>query len=120
MKLSVSVVRPCEILSFLSLGANATGKTEEAGCCALMKAGCRCAPFCAIKHRPLACLFTAWLFPTGVKSACKETMYFEERETGLEPATACLEGRVSQDRRSPGMKWLWGPIEQLLPNFVRL
>jgi len=26
-----------------------------------------------------------------------------ERETGLEPATACLEGRLSQDRRSPDL-----------------
>src|SRR6266700_8060733 len=85
----------------------------KAGCRVFCEAGCRCAPFCTIKHRLPAYLFTAWLFPTGVKSACKETMYFEERETGLEPATACLEGRVSQDRRSPGMKWLWGPIEQL-------
>ena len=72
-----------------------------------------------IKPSP-AFLLAAWLFSTGVRSTCTETVYTWERETGLEPATACLEGRVSQDRRSPGMKWLWGPIEQLLPNFVRL
>ena len=33
-------------------------------------------------------------------------MYNLERETGLEPATACLEGRVSHDRRSLPRKWL--------------
>jgi hypothetical protein len=36
-----------------------------------------------------------------------------ERETGLEPATACLEGRASQDRRSFGIDRLWEPIEQV-------
>jgi hypothetical protein len=36
-----------------------------------------------------------WLFSTGARSACKETVYEGERETGLEPATACLEGRNS-------------------------
>jgi hypothetical protein len=41
------------------------------------------------------------LFPTGVKSACKETVYNEERETGLEPATACLEGRNSTTELLP-------------------
>ena len=30
-------------------------------------------------------------------------MYMMERETGLEPATACLEGRQSRSRRSPGL-----------------
>ncbi len=74
------------------------------------EAGCRCTPFCIIKHRLLAYLFTAWLFPTGVKSACTETMYKWERETGLEPATACLEGRVSQDRHSLGIDRLPRPI----------
>src|SRR5947209_9646435 len=71
----------------------------KAGCRVFCEAECRCAPFCTIKHRLLAFLFTAWLFPTGVRSACKETMYGKERETGLEPATACLEGRYAQNRR---------------------
>src|SRR5438477_8903480 len=75
----------------------------KAGCRVFCEAGCRCAPFCTIKHRLLAYLFTAWLFPTGVRSACKETMYYEERETGLEPATACLEGRNSTTELLPLM-----------------
>jgi hypothetical protein len=33
-----------------------------------------------------------------------------ERETGLEPATACLEGRNSQERRSLVLKWLYRPF----------
>jgi hypothetical protein len=36
-----------------------------------------------------------------------------ERETGLEPATACLEGRVSQNRRSLGIDRLPKPINQV-------
>ena len=28
---------------------------------------------------------------------------YVERETGLEPATACLEGRYAQKRRSPAL-----------------
>ena len=27
--------------------------------------------------------------------------------------TACLEGRVSHYRRSPGIDWLWEPIQQV-------
>ncbi len=38
---------------------------------------------------------------------------------GCEPATACLEGRVAQDRRQPGMNRHVRPIEQLRSNFVR-
>jgi hypothetical protein len=41
-----------------------------------------------------------------------------ERETGLEPATACLEGRVSQNHRSPGIDRLHEPIEQVLLKFT--
>jgi hypothetical protein len=70
------------------------------------EAGCRCAPFCTTKHRLSAYLFTAWLFPTGVKSACKETVYRKERETGLEPATACLEGRNSTTELLPLIDFL--------------
>ena len=36
-----------------------------------------------------------------------------EQETGLEPATACLEGRVSRDHRSLGIDWLWETIEKV-------
>jgi hypothetical protein len=43
------------------------------------------------------------LFSTGARSACKETVHRWERETGLEPATACLEGRRLRSRRSPGL-----------------
>src|SRR6266487_5694749 len=118
------VVRPWKILSFWSSGANAHDRGEagchrrEAGCRALVKAGCRvfweagcrCTHYCTTKHRPLACLFTARLVPTGVKSASRETMYYLERETGLEPATACLEGRWSQNHRPLPVKWLWESI----------
>src|SRR5713226_2777883 len=48
----------------------------------------------------LAFLLAAWLFSTGARSTCTETVYTWERETGLEPATACLEGRVSTDKVS--------------------
>jgi hypothetical protein len=33
--------------------------------------------------------------------------------------SACLEGWVSQDRRSPGTSWHVKPKEQLQTNFVR-
>jgi hypothetical protein len=49
---------------------------------------------------PLALPLAGWLFSTGARSTCKETVHTEERETGLEPATACLEGSLLQDRRS--------------------
>ena len=55
---------------------------------------------------PLALPLAGWLFSTGARSACKETVQSRERETGLEPATACLEGRVSQDHRQIAMNWL--------------
>ncbi len=35
------------------------------------------------------------------RPACRETMYKVERETGLEPATACLEGRNSTTELLP-------------------
>src|SRR6266571_5665369 len=50
---------------------------------------------------PLAFSFTVWLPPTGSRSACTETVYSVERETGLEPATACLEGRNSTSELLP-------------------
>ena len=56
---------------------------------------------------PLAFPLAGWLFSTGARSACKETVHVLERETGLEPATACLEGRVSRYRRPFAMKWLY-------------
>jgi len=43
----------------------------------------------------LAFPLAAWLSPIGSRSTCTETVYTLERETGLEPATACLEGRNS-------------------------
>jgi hypothetical protein len=55
---------------------------------------------------PSAFPLAGWLFSTGSRSACKETVYRKERETGLEPATACLEGRYLQVHRSLLMKWL--------------
>ena len=70
------------------------------------EAVCRCTPFCTQQNRPLASSFTVWLPPTGSRRACRETVYSVERETGLEPATACLEGRVSQNRRQLAMNWL--------------
>ena len=71
------------------------------------EAVCRCVLFCAKKKRLLALSFVVWLPLTGSRGACKETVYRLERETGLEPATACLEGRWSQYRRPVGMKWLY-------------
>jgi hypothetical protein len=62
-----------------------------------------------IKPSP-AFLLAAWLFSTGARSTCTETVYTWERETGLEPATACLEGRRSQNRRQPAIKCLWESI----------
>jgi len=44
---------------------------------------------------PLAWPLAARLFRDGLESACTETVHTVERETGLEPATACLEGRNS-------------------------
>ena len=72
------------------------------------------------QSRLLAFLLAGWLFSTGARSACKETVVSVERETRLEPATPYLEGRVSRDRRSPGMNLLLRPIELLCPSFVRL
>ncbi len=34
----------------------------------------------------------------------------KKRETGLELATACLEGRVSRNRRSLALDWLYKPV----------
>ena len=61
---------------------------------------------------PLACLQTVCRQPA------KRLVVSRERETGLEPATACLEGRGSQDRRSPGIDRLWEPIEQVFLKFT--
>ena len=48
---------------------------------------------CFLLHRLVA---TNWL-----QKACTETVYTVERETGLEPATACLEGRNSTTELLP-------------------
>ncbi len=37
----------------------------------------------------------------GLRSGSRETVYREKRETGLEPATACLEGRNSTTELLP-------------------
>jgi hypothetical protein len=83
------------------------------------EAGCRCTPCDTYKHRPLAYHNAAWLSPGGFSPACKETMYIVERETGREPATACLEGRVSHDHRLFGIDRLWEPIERVLAYFTQ-
>ena len=49
---------------------------------------------------PFALPLAGWLSSTGARSACKETAYSVERETGLEPAIACLEGRRLRYHRS--------------------
>jgi len=49
---------------------------------------------------PFACLQTACRQPA------KRLVVSRERETGLEPATACLEGRMLQYRRSLAVEWL--------------
>ena len=46
---------------------------------------------------PLAC------HQTACRQPAKRRVVSRERETGLEPATACLEGRRSRSRRSPGL-----------------
>ena len=80
---------------------------------------------------PLAFSFTVWLPPTGSRRACTETVYSVERETGLEPATACLEGRLSHYRRSLDMNWPYsrfrrfvsyvnGPDKRCRARFFRL
>jgi len=43
----------------------------------------------------------------------------QHRKIAFKLATACLEGKVAQDRRPPGMNRHLRPIEQLRPNFVR-
>jgi hypothetical protein len=53
---------------------------------------------------------TNWL-----QKACTETVYTVERETGLEPATACLEGRCSQYRRLLDTNSHYRLIEQCSP-----
>ena len=55
---------------------------------------------------PLAFPLAGWLFSTGARSACKETVHRWERETGLEPATACLEGRNSTTELLPLINFL--------------
>jgi hypothetical protein len=62
---------------------------------------------------PLACLQTACRQPA------KRLVVPWERETGFEPATACLEGRVSQDRRSFGIDRLLEPIKQVHVFFTQ-
>src|SRR2546426_4056335 len=57
--------------------------------------------FLHITKPSLAFSFTVWLPPTGSRRACTETVYSVERETGLEPATACLEGRNSTTELLP-------------------
>ena len=49
-----------------------------------------------------------------VHLAYREAACFE-RGAGFEPATACLEGRVAQDRRSLGIDRLWKPIDRVSP-----
>src|SRR6266480_3393261 len=51
------------------------------------------------QNRPFASCITAWLPLGDLRSSCTETVSTVERETGLEPATACLKGRWSQDHR---------------------
>jgi hypothetical protein len=94
---------------------------DEAGCYVLSEAGChetrgRCLPktgagvhdtlFYSKQKRLLTFSFTAWLSSDSLGGACKETVHKEERETGLEPATACLEGRVVLNHRLLPMKRL--------------
>src|SRR2546426_3014946 len=57
--------------------------------------------FLHITKPSLAFSFTVWLPPTGSRRACTETVHVLERETGLEPATACLEGRNSTTELLP-------------------
>ena len=58
------------------------------------------------KNRLLASSITAWLSPDGLRRACRETVRSRERETGLEPATACLGSRISQECRPLVIRWL--------------
>ena len=58
-------------------------------------------------------------FQTNNKNglACKANPW-KKRETGLEPATACLEGRLLQDHRSLGISCLPRRCEQELLDFT--
>ena len=40
------------------------------------------------------------------------------QSSGCQRATACLEGRVSQKHRSPGIDWLYEPIKQVFLKFT--
>src|SRR6266478_4429578 len=58
-----------------------------------------------------------WLFSTGARSACKETVHRWERETGLEPATACLGSRNSTTELLPHVLMLPHAQEIVNPVF---
>src|SRR5581483_3412199 len=87
----------------------------KAGCCGFWEAGCRCTQFCTTKHRSLACLFTAWLVSTGVKSASRETVYQRRAGDGTRTRDSLL-GRktVAQDPRIP----LNSALQAVLRGFV--
>ena len=57
-------------------------------------------PPLALSLSPFGC------YATGARSSCKETVHRLERETGLEPATACLEGRNSTTELLPLIDFL--------------
>ena len=55
---------------------------------------------CAQSKTPVLSSIADWLPSNSFRGSSRETVYSVERETGLEPATACLEGRRLQYRRS--------------------
>ena len=66
--------------------------------------------FSGKREPPLPGAFTACFLCSSLSSAGNETAQRGERETGLEPATACLEGRLPHDHRQLLMKWLHGRL----------
>ena len=61
---------------------------------------------CAQSKTPVLSSIAVWLPSNSFRGSSRETVYSVERETGLEPATACLEGRYAQKRRSPAINTL--------------
>jgi hypothetical protein len=68
------------------------------------------------RNRLLVGSLTACLSSSGFSRACKGTVYKEEREMGLEPTTACLEGRYLQHHRSLVFNRLEKPVYMIIQN----
>ena len=76
-------------------------RTDEGRCLPKIGAGFHDTLFCQKHNRLLTDALTVWLSSDGFSRACKETVRRKERETRLELATACLEGRNSTTELLP-------------------